>query len=97
VTELTEAQKKLIELDAKKPEIKAWYEDLDAALAAVAEESGVDSYFQAPDATVFKLQKAEGRYVTFSPFEYVRTKREGEARGTLSIKEADEWRSKQAE
>lgn len=95
MTELTAAQKRLIELDEQKPVIKQWYEDMDTTLAQIAAEGKLGEMFAAPDGTVFKIQPCEGRYVTFTPIEYVRTKREGEARGTLSMKEADEWRKTQ--
>jgi len=52
---LTDAQRRLVELDLRKPEIKAYYEELEQTVAAVAAEVGVDGYFAAPDGTVYKL------------------------------------------
>lgn len=85
---LTVAQKKLIELDLKKPEIKAYYEELEKTLAEVAKEMPVNGYFKSDDGTVYKLVKPSGKYVSFSQYDFERTKREGETRGTLSIKES---------
>lgn len=85
---LTPAQQQLVALDLRKPEIKAYYEELEATLAAVAQEVGVDGYFKAEDGTVYKVVKPEGQFVTYKPLEFLRTKRAGEARGTLSMKEA---------
>lgn len=85
---LTDAQRRLVELDLRKPEITAYYEELEQVTAAVAAEVGVDGYFQAPDGTVYKLVKPSGAFVTYKQFAFERTKREGETRGTLSMKEA---------
>ncbi len=85
---LTDAQRRLVELDLRKPEITAYYEELEKVTAAVAAEVGVDGYFQAPDGTVYKLVRWTGQFVTAKQFAFERTKREGETRGTLSMKEA---------
>lgn len=90
---LTNAQRRLIALDLKKPEITAYYEELEQTVAAVASEVGIDGYFAAPDGTVYKLVKATGTFVSFKQFAFERTKREGESRGTLSMKEAADARA----
>ena len=47
--------------------------------------------FQDPsDKTVYKITKPEGKFVHFETWGYDRTKREGEVRGSLSVKEAKE-------
>lgn len=88
--ELTEAQKKLVELDLKKPEIKAYYEELEKTVAEVAAEMPMNGYFKSDDGTVYKIVKPSGTYVSFKEFDFERTKREGETRGSLSVKEAKE-------
>ena len=85
---LTTAQRRLVELDLKKPEIKAYYEELEQVVAKVAEETGINGYFRAPDSTIYKIVKPTGTFVSFKLFDFERTKREGEARGSLSMKEA---------
>lgn len=87
---LTEAQKLLVELDLQKKTIEEYYELLDATLAKVAGEVGINGYFKADDGTVYKIINPEGRFVKFKDIDFVRTKREGETRGTLSVKEAEE-------
>lgn len=86
--ELTAAQKRLIELDLKKPEIKAYYEELEKVIAEVATEIPLNGYFKADDGTVYKIVKPTGTFVTFKAVDFERTKREGETRGSLSMKEA---------
>lgn len=87
---MTDAQKRLVELDLKKAEINAFYEELDKVTAQVAEEVGIDGYFQSEDKIVYKISKQKGTYVSFRELCYLRTKREGEKAGTLSVKEAKE-------
>jgi hypothetical protein len=82
------ALRRLVELDLKKPEIQAYYEEREKVLARVAEYIGVNGYFKASDGTVFKIVEPAGKFVTFSKLDYERTKRDGEVRGTLSMKEA---------
>ena len=86
---MTEAQMKLVELDLKKVEITKYYEEVDAALAAVVAEIGIDGMFQADDGIVYQVAKAKGRYVQFKELEYLRTKRADEKAGTLSVKSAE--------
>lgn len=86
--ELTAAQQRLIELDLKKPEIKAYYEELEKVIAAVALEIPLNGYFKGPDGTVYKIVKPAGTFVAYKQLDFERTKREGETRGTLSMKEA---------
>jgi hypothetical protein len=90
---LTDAQRRLVELDLRKPEIKAYYEELEQTVAAVAAEVGVDGYFAAPDGTVYKIVKPEGQFVTYKQLDFHRTKRDGETKGTLSMKEAADARA----
>ena len=86
---MTDAQRRLFELDLKKAEINKYYEELDQALADVVKEIGINGAFQADDGVVYKVTKPKGRYVTFKDLDYDRTKRPGEDRGTLSVKEAE--------
>jgi len=86
---LTEAMRTLIALDLRKKEIEEYYQALEVAIELVAQEIGVNGYFQAPDGIVYKIVKPEGRYVMFRELDFVRTKRASEERGTLSQKEAE--------
>lgn len=86
----TEAQALLAQLDLLKPEIDKYYEDLQKAIEAVHAEVGVDGMFQAADGTVYQIVKPTGTFVTFKDLGFLRTKREGERAGTLSVKKAEE-------
>lgn len=89
---LTETQKKFVALEKKKAEVKKFYEELDAALADVIEEIGMDKYFQDPeDGTVYKTVKPAGTFVAFKDVDYSRTRRGhlGEKAG-LSMKEVED-------
>ena len=87
---MTEAQKKFVELERKKEEVKKFFEELKAAIEVVSKEIGVGGYFQDDAGIVFKITEPEGRFVNYEKISYVRTKRPGEQRGTLSVKEAEE-------
>lgn len=87
---MTPAMQKFLELEKQKETVKQFFDELQAALEAVSAEVGVGGMFQDPsDGTVFKIEVPEGRFVKFEKLGYVRTKREGEARGSLSVKEAE--------
>lgn len=84
---MTDTQKRFVELERQR---KQFLDDFDAALKAVAEEAGVGNYFQDDQGVVYKIVTPEGRWVRFDAVSYVRTKRDGESKGTLSAKEATE-------
>ena len=87
MNKLTAAQKRFIELEKQR---KQFLDGFDAALQAVAEESGIGSYFQDEEGTVYKVVAPAGRWVQFDTVSYVRTRRGEEKQGTLSQKEAKE-------
>ncbi len=88
---MTESQKRFVELEKKKEDVKKFFEELKLATEAVAKEVGVNGYFQDPsDGTVFKIVEPEGKFVSFDRISYVRTRRINEKRGDLSLKEATE-------
>ena len=88
---MTETQKKFVELEKRKEEVKKYFDELKAATEALAKEIGVGGFFQDPsDGTVFQVVEPDGKFVTYEKISYVRTKRAGEARGTLSVKAAEE-------
>jgi len=84
---MTDAQMKFVELEKRR---KQFLEEFDAALQAVAEETGIGNYFQDDEQTVYKIITPTGRYVKFDTVSYLRTKRADERQGTLSAKEAEE-------
>lgn len=81
---------KFVELERRKEEIRKYFDELQAAMEAVAKEVGVGTMFQDEQGIVYRIVSPDGRYVHFDKFACERTKREGETRGTLSAKEAKE-------
>lgn len=84
---MTDAQKRFVEIEKQR---KKLLDDFDAALQAVAEEVKPGGYFQDTEGIVYKIVVPSGKWVKFDAVSYVRTKREAEEKGTLSVKEAKE-------
>lgn len=87
---MTENQKKLVELDKKKAEVKKFYEELKQTIEEVKKEVGIGGFFQDSEGIVYQVVEPDGKYVTFERTSYIRTKRDGELRGELSVKKAEE-------
>jgi hypothetical protein len=87
---MTSNQQRFITLEKKKAEVKLYLEELAAATESLVKEMGLNSYFQDEEGTVYKLVKPEGRFVKYEEYSYIRTRRAGEKRGDLSLKEAEE-------
>jgi hypothetical protein len=88
--ELTDAQKRFIELDRRKAEYKQFLEDYKAATEAVIAEGGVGTFFQDEEGVVYQTAVPDGRFVYYERFCVNRTRREGEKAGSLSLKAARE-------
>lgn len=83
---MTETQAIYTELETRfSTEIKPFLDELKAAKDAVVNESGLDAFWQAEDGTVYHTAAKKGQWVDFTPYEIQRTRREGEAKGTLSL------------
>ena len=82
---MTATQTRFVEIEKRR---KLFLEEFDAALLAVADEVGVEGYFQDTDGTVYKITCPTGRWVKIDAVSYVRTRRGEEKSGTLSQKEA---------
>jgi hypothetical protein len=82
-------QKKFVELEKQKEAIKKFYEDFAEVTEAIVKEVGVNGMFQDEEGTVYKLVIPNGKYVTYEKISYVRTRRQHEERGDLSLKEAE--------
>ena len=87
---LSETQKKFIELEKQKADHRKFFEDLKEATQAVADEIGLEKMFQDDEGTVYQTVIPEGKFVSFDKIGYVRTRREDEKRGDLSLKKARE-------
>jgi hypothetical protein len=86
---MTEAQKRFVELERKKEEVKKYFDELTTACEAVSKEVGVNGMFQDDHGVVYKVVIPEGKFVYFEKISYVRTRRPHEKRGDLSMKEAE--------
>lgn len=90
-TILTALQLKYVGMDKHyEAEIKPFLEDYRQAKADLIAELGVGVFFADHSGTVYKTDESNGRFVYNEPFQIKRTRREGEAKGTLSLKEARE-------
>ncbi len=88
--EMTETQKKFVELDHRKAEYKQFLEEYKTATEALISEMGVGKFFQDETGIVYQTAECDGRFVYFDRFTVHRTRREGEAKGSLSMKAAAE-------
>jgi hypothetical protein len=87
---LTDAQRRLIDLDLQKPIIDKYYEDLEQAVKDVQAEIGLDGMFQADDGIVYQIVKPAGTFISYKDVNFIRTKRADERAGSLSVKKAEE-------
>jgi hypothetical protein len=82
---MTDAQKRFVELEKQKDAIKKYHDDLNTAVADVQKEIGINGFFQDPDGTVYQIVVPNGKFVYFEHVSYVRTRRQGEKQGSLSL------------
>lgn len=87
---MTEAQLKFVELDKKKAEWKLFLEEYKEAMNALTEDMDIGDSFQDEDGTVYQIDECGGKFVYFDKLEVKRTRREGETKGSLSMKKAQE-------
>lgn len=88
---LSSIQRNFIELDKQfQSEIKPFLDAYKVAKEAVAIEVGIDGHFQDSEGTVYQAVIPEGRFVAFDRYAVKRTRREGEAKGDLSMTAARE-------
>lgn len=88
---LTEEQKLFVNLSKKLEQLKDERKEVGQALQELASKMGVGKSFQDPeDKTVFEIVIPDGKYMYFDKIDYVRTRREGERSGSLSLKRAKE-------
>jgi len=67
-------------------QLKTVKEEMNTAMVAL----GVNSFVQDADGTVYQVVVPQGRFVHFDTISYIRTRKEGEDRGDLSLKKAEE-------
>jgi hypothetical protein len=83
------------QIEALKEQLKPLQKELDATI----KEIPANEMFQDEETKlVYRIVPQTGTYVEFKPLIYQRTRKEGEAKGTVSQKEAEEWlKSREAE
>ena len=86
---MTDAQRRFVELERKKEDVKKYFDELNLATEALSKEVGVNGFFQDDQGIVYKVVIPEGKFVYFEKISYVRTRRAHEKRGDLSMKEAE--------
>lgn len=86
---LTDTQRRFVELERRKDEVKKYFEDLAQSNADLAKELGVGGMFQDDQGIVYKVVIPEGKFVHYETISYVRTRRSHEKRGDLSMTEAE--------
>lgn len=88
---LTDQQQKFIEVSKQLELLKEQRKEIGSQLEELANQIGIGSSFQDPeDKTVFEIVVPDGKYMYFDKIDYVRTRREGERSGSLSLKRAKE-------
>jgi len=81
---------RFIELANKREEIISQLKEINLNLEPVLLGLGEGLMLQSSEGLVYKIQKPKGQYVVYKEFEYVRTKRADEKKGSLSKKEAQD-------
>jgi hypothetical protein len=67
---------------------RKFFDELNQAAQAVADEKGVGHVFQDDQGIVYRVHVPKGRYVEFRTIDIERTRRPGEAKGSLSLVQA---------
>jgi hypothetical protein len=87
---MTETQKKFLEISKRYETLKEEMKAIKPNLTELMLAMGEGTMFQDPETSlVYKIEKPSGTFISFDPISYVRTKKVGEDRGTLSKTEAE--------
>ena len=87
---MNDLQKKFVELDRKKDEVKQFFDEYGEVIAELAKQEGIGAMFQDEQGVVYQIEIPEGRFVHYEKFGVKRTRREGERAGSLSLTKARE-------
>lgn len=87
---MTPAQLKFVNLERKREDVKRYFDELAQATLVLKNEIGLNGMFQDDQGIVYQVVKPKGKFVSYEDLSYIRTKREGEERGELSVKKAEE-------
>jgi hypothetical protein len=82
-------QQNFIMLARKREELAKQIKQLNVELASIMRDLPLGEMFQDPaDGIVYQIIAPSGTFVEYKNVDYIRTRREGETKGTLSMKEA---------
>ena len=81
---------KFATLERQREAAKAIFDSYKEVVAEIHRRKGSNFHWQDAEGTVYQLAIADGRWVAFEPLVVNRTRRNGEAKGTLSEKAAKE-------
>lgn len=88
---MNELEAKFIELADKYESLKEQTKNIKTEMNNLLTQIGVGKYFQNPiNMVVYKVEKPRGVFTNYEDISFIRTKKLGEARGDLSVKEANE-------
>lgn len=87
---MTKTQEKYVKMEKQYMEVKAWEAEFDKVTAELYDELGEAGHFQDDEGTVYQAVKPAGTFVKYYDKEILRTRREGETKGTLSLTKAKE-------
>jgi hypothetical protein len=74
-----------VELEKQKESVKKFYEDLSLAVEELAKEVGVNGFFQDQEGTVYKIVVPKGKWISYEPLSYLRTRRMHEDASPLPL------------
>jgi len=84
-------EQEFLQLARKKETLARELKQADRELAEIMRRLPLGWMFQDPeDGTVYQIIAPSGTFVDFRNIDYTRTRKEGESRGTLSVKAAQE-------
>lgn len=88
---MTSSEQTLVDLFKKKEEHKAAIAEINKQIDAEFALGGhkYNEMFQDEEGTVYKFVRPDGTFIKFTDLDYVRTRRNGETKGSLSMKEAE--------
>lgn len=85
---MNDTQAKLVQLVSQLEDLKGQMKNVNLQMEEVLGQLGVDSMFQDPEGTVYKVVVPTGTFISFKKIDYARTRRGEEKTGSLSLKDA---------
>ena len=86
---MTPIQSQFVELEKQKEKVKEFFQKLKEATEAVRAEIGLNGFFQDSEGTVYQIVEPKGKWVEYDKISYIRTRRDNEVKGDLSLDKAE--------